>query len=81
MIPQRHPGATRYLGAPADHDPEKGSCAHLAIADIETSAGPAMQSIWEPTPGELAQLNAGGKVVLTVRGQGHPPVMIGTWLP
>ncbi|HTN63079.1 MAG TPA: hypothetical protein VL147_16275 [Devosia sp.] len=30
---------------------------------------------WEPTPAELALLNAGGSVVLTVPGL-HPPVSL-----
>lgn len=30
----------------------------------------------EPTPAELAALNAGAKVMLRVVGQGHPPVML-----
>lgn len=82
MIPQRHPNTTRYLGAPVDWEPEKqGECSHLAIADVETDWGPIMQSVWEPTPGELAELNAGGKIVLQVCGRGHPPVSLFTWLP
>lgn len=37
-----------------------------------------MTSVWEPTPKELADLNAGGAVRLTILGTGHPPVMITT---
>lgn len=40
-----------------------------------------MQSLWEPTPDELAELNAGGVVVLTIVGTSHPPVELKTWLP
>lgn len=75
MIPQRHPRTTRYLGAPVGWEPEtQGDCSHLAIADIPTQAGPAMDSLWEPTPEELRQLNEGGSVCLTVFGVAHPPV-------
>jgi hypothetical protein len=82
MIPARHPNATRYLGAPAGWKPEEqGTCGHLSICDHETLAGNAMQSIWEPTPDELARLNAGGFVVLTVIGSGHPPVSLQVWKP
>jgi hypothetical protein len=38
---------------------------------------PAMQTVWMPTPDELAALNAGAPIMLTVVGTGHPPVMIG----
>ena len=36
----------------------------------------AMTTAWEPTPQELAMLNAGGKVHLQVLGTGHPPVSL-----
>lgn len=82
MISLRHPRTTRYLGAPPDWRPdEHGSCTHLSIADIDTTAGPAMQSIFEPTPQELADLVAGGRIVLTVVGRIHPPIQLSTWLP
>ena len=32
---------------------------------------------WIPTPDELAALNAGAPVYLTVWGNGHPPVYVG----
>jgi hypothetical protein len=35
-----------------------------------------MLSRWEPTPDELALLNAGGAVELMVIGAVHPPVSI-----
>lgn len=37
---------------------------------------PAMQSAWRPTPEELAALNAGFPIILTVMGRVHPPVML-----
>jgi len=77
MIAARHPNATRYLGAPAGWVPdEQGTCGHLAVADIPTSAGPGMDSIWEPTPAELRALNRGGFVRLTILGSMHPPVCV-----
>jgi hypothetical protein len=39
---------------------------------------PAMETAWEPTPDELAALNAGAPVILCVLGSGHPPVMLRT---
>jgi hypothetical protein len=77
MIPQRIIGATRYLGAPKDWVPEEhGDCAHLSIRDEPTRAGNAMTSSWEPTPEELAILNAGGRVCLSIWGEVHPPVWV-----
>jgi len=78
MIPCRIPKATRYLGAPIGWKPdEHGDCAHLAIRDMATAAGPAMMSLWEPTPAELERLNAGAKVSLLIVGNVHPPVSLG----
>jgi hypothetical protein len=78
MIPKRIAGATRYLGAPKDWNPDKdGDCAHLAIQDAMLDGGtPVMVSAWEPTPGELAALNAGAPVYLQIVGSAHPPVMV-----
>lgn len=73
MIPKRHPHTTRYLGAPQGWNPdEDGHCGHLSIAD----EGGMMLSRWEPTPDELAVLNAGGAIELAVMGCAHPPVSI-----
>ena len=79
MIPQRINGATRYLGAPKGWEPDKhGHCGHLAIIDVhpEGETQPVMISAWEPTPGELAALNAGQPVYLQIVGTAHPPVML-----
>lgn len=73
MIAKRISGANLYLGAPKDWDEEKdGSCHGLAVRRVEDNV---FQSAWEPTPAELAALNAGGLVVLSVVG-GQPPVML-----
>lgn len=37
---------------------------------------PAMVTAWFPTPDELAAINAGAPIHLTVVGTGHPPVMM-----
>ena len=78
MIPCRISNATRYLGAPAGWQPEDdGPCGHLAIADITNDHGHnTMVSMWEPTPAELALLNAGAKVSLSIIGTAHPPVWV-----
>ncbi len=72
MISRRITGATNRLGAPASWDPERdGNCAHLWVRIV----GNGCESAWEPTPEELAALNAGGSVVLRVIG-GQPPVAL-----
>lgn len=38
--------------------------------------GAIQYSAWEPTPTELARLNAGAHVILGVCGLSHPPVSI-----
>lgn len=80
MIPGRVERATRYLGAPPGWEPSKdGECAHLAIRDEQfgSSTGPwGMVSAWEPTPDELARLNAGAPVYLTIIGAVRPPVAV-----
>lgn len=78
MNPLRILGATRYLGAPAGWNPDsKVPCVHLAIRDIvDPDIGPEMISSWEPTPDELARLNAGAPVVLFITGTIHPPVAL-----
>lgn len=48
----------------------------LAIRDEQVNGLNQMTSVWEPTPEELAMLNAGGAVRLTILGSGHPPVML-----
>ena len=46
--------------------------------DSVTGPGtPVMVTAWFPTPDELAALNAGAPIHLTVVGTGHPPVMMG----
>lgn len=37
---------------------------------------PAMMTAWFPTPDELAAINAGAPIYLTVLGTVHPPVMV-----
>ena len=73
MIPKRISGTTNYMGAPKGWEPEKdGNCIHLAVRVVE---GNIFQSAWEPSPDELAALNAGGSIVLSIVG-GQPPVML-----
>jgi hypothetical protein len=82
MIPGRVANASRYLGAPLGWNPETdGPCGHLAIVDMDTTAGPAMMSVWEPTPEEIARIVAGANVRLIVVGRIHPPVELSVGPP
>lgn len=72
MIPKRIQEATHLLGAPKGWNKEKhGPCARLAV---RLNDG-VYESAWEPTPHELAALNAGGSVILRIAGS-QPPVML-----
>jgi hypothetical protein len=82
MLVARIPNATRVLGAPSGWDKSKqGTCGGLPIQDMDTSAGPGMMSLWEPTPDELERLKAGAKVSLLVLGTVHPPVSVAVGMP
>lgn len=76
MIALRIEGANCWLGAPKGWRPESdGDCHHLAVRAVEEGTLLICESAWEPTPAELAILNAGGHVVLRVAG-GQPPVAL-----
>lgn len=67
--------ATRVLGRPADWDPEKhGNCGDLAIRDQVIDGINRMYSVWELSDAERAAIAAGGRIILSVCGEVHPPV-------
>lgn len=71
MLAKRIAGANAYPGAPKGWKPEQdGKCGHLAVRVRALADGRIdhCESAWEPTPKELAMLNAGGQVVLRVVG-------------
>lgn len=71
MLPGRILNATRVVGT-SDQDYGK-----LYIEDVRYEGGiDAMRSIWEPTPGELKALQAGGKIRLVIVGVQHPAVLL-----
>lgn len=72
MQPLRITNATRILAEDQDE------YYALAIRDEEIDGVNHMTSVWEPTPKELAELQAGGSVRLTILGVVHPPVMLTT---
>lgn len=72
MQPMTLTNATRTL---AKDQPEYIS---LDIFDEVSEAGaPTMSSLWTPTEEELAILNDGGAVQLSILGTQHPPVFLG----
>ena len=68
-------GATRTIG-------ESQGYIGLPLRDvlINCTVGgdgtPAMESAWIPTGDDLALLNQGAPIILTVLGTCHPPVML-----
>ena len=74
MIPTKFPGVTQYLGAPPgwDHDSDLGECMPLPIMRDENG----LTSMWVPDSDELAALNAGAAVQLTIMAPVHPVVSV-----
>ncbi len=68
-------GATRiigksqgYLGLPVRDE--------AICCTVGGDGTPCMVTAWQPTPDELARLNAGASVHLRLLGTAHPPVMV-----
>jgi hypothetical protein len=57
-----------YLGLPLRDE--------LIDCPVNGPNTPSMVTAWEPTPDELARLNAGAPVHLRILGAAHPPVML-----
>lgn len=73
MIPRHISNATTKFSAPPDWNEERdGPCLDLWVRIVD---GNCCESAWEPSPEELAILNAGGSIVLRVVG-GQPPVWL-----
>lgn len=76
MNRHQHPTNNDVLGAPPSVPIDE--CNALPITRIQYSDGtPAVASYRKPTPDELALLNRGFAVRLTVLGTTHPPLMLG----
>ncbi|OYU91939.1 MAG: hypothetical protein CFE29_03580 [Bradyrhizobiaceae bacterium PARB1] len=75
MIIARIAGATRVLGKSQGYIglPLRDEMINCTVGGEAT---PSMVTAWEPTPDELARLNAGALVQLRIIGTGHPPVML-----
>jgi hypothetical protein len=75
MMIKRIEGATRVLGKSQGYLglPIRDEVMNDSVTGPDT---PVMVTAWEPTPDELAALNAGGTIYLRIVGTGHPPVMM-----
>lgn len=81
MMPKRISGATATLGAPEGWNPDRdGDVRGLAVRQVVHGSMKRCESAWEPTPAELAALNAGGLVILSCVG-GQPPVLLRVEMP
>lgn len=79
MIARRIADANIRFGKPADWDTVHSdrNCCDLWVRG---NGDGTYESAWEPTPDELAALNAGGSIVLRIMG-GQPPVLLYATLP
>ncbi len=76
MIPYHFIGQSRVLEAPDGYDHQKnGECVGLPVRFERLGDYLTSKSVWKPTPEQLAVLNEGGAIELTVIG-GQPPVML-----
>lgn len=76
MNRHQHPSNNAVLGAPAGWDQGELPCSALSITRVTYDGINAVMSYWKPTAEELAMLNAGGSVALSVIGTSMPPVML-----
>ncbi len=68
-------GATRIIGKSQGYLglPIRDEAINCTVGGEGT---PCMVTAWQPTPDELARLNAGASVHLRLLGTMHPPVMV-----
>lgn len=76
MQKTQHPSNNSVLGAPEGWNQSSLPVGALPITRTEVNGVPAVISYWRPSAEELAQLNAGGAVVLWVIGDTMPPVAL-----
>lgn len=70
MMIARIEGATRVCGEAQGYEP-------LPLRDETTPCGvPVMVTAWTPTPAELAALNAGASVQVSIAGRIPPPMIV-----
>lgn len=73
----QHPTNNFVFSAPQDWDQKKLACAGLPVTKGTSQGYPVIVSYWRPDAEELAALNAGKAVTLSIIGNGMPPVALG----
>lgn len=79
MRPVEFSGQTHHFGPPRgfNESADKVQCGGLPIrASRDADGGVLLQSMWKPSPAELAALAAGACVCVSVWGTAHPPIAI-----
>lgn len=68
-------GFTRELAK--GQEEYRNLCIRDEHVDVEgIGVCPSMVSAWEPTPQQIAMINAGGRIHLRILGEVHPPVSL-----
>jgi hypothetical protein len=75
MMIARIEGTTRILGKSQGYLglPLRDELVNCSVGGPDT---PSMVTAWEPTPAELAALNAGAAVHVRLIGTAHPPISV-----
>lgn len=76
MNKHQHPSNNDVLGAPKGWDQGALPCAALPITRAKFGDMEAVVSYWRPSAEDLAVLNAGGSIELSILGRTMPPVML-----
>lgn len=76
MNKTQHRSNNAVLGAPQGWDQSTLPCDALSVTKQLWDGLPAVVSYWTPTAEELAALNAGALVALSVVGHTMPPVAL-----
>lgn len=77
MRPIQHPSSNDVLLPPPGATREECKPLFITRVRYEPSGQSGVISYWQPTPEQLALLNAGAPVWLSAWGHTHPPVAIG----
>ena len=48
----------------------------LPIKAFDCDGTPGLKTAWEPTPAEIAALQSGAKIHVTILGTAHPPMLV-----
>jgi len=68
-------GATRLLGLSQGYE---GLPVKDGIIECADQRLPVMTTAWTPTPAELDALNKGASIYVSIIGNNHPPILVGT---